>query len=340
MGEFVRRLPRPALTVALVLLAGCGSSSSTVGGPLGGATGDPSAGTSNAGTGAQTGSAGSQGGGSGGAGGAGGTSGTAGSGTGGGGAAQGGGSGAGTGGAGGTGTAGGGVAGSAGEGGSAGAGACDDYVGLATPEEVALTPRADAGVELLAIRASNSLVAPQVVYERVARDLDAIRQAYPDVASISPRAHASVSDIRLILDRPYADQVVAGSYTAWDCLNDLYGLTSVTPPNGINLVTLSFAGRFHPTLLGDEYRMLLGVLYAGELGTPGDGDDIWIDSRGDAYHWIFSVGSGDCPSGCINHSYWGFTTNADGDITYQGSSADDSLDQDWFDTYRDRSSFP
>lgn len=35
--------------------------------------------------------------------------------------------------------------------------------------------------------------------------------------------------------------------------------------------------------------------------------------------FIFDAGSGDCPSGCIDHTYWGFSTDAAGNITYLGT---------------------
>jgi hypothetical protein len=251
-----------------------------------------------------------------------------------GGSAQGGESGSSAGGSGGS--AGSGDAGSPG----GGEGPCDGFVGLATPAETALTPRADAVVERLALRATDRIVAPDAVYQRVARDLGAIRAGYPDVATIMPFPRADTSSISMRFDADTLDDVLAGTYTAWDCQNELYGFTGVMPAASSGTVRVTFAGRFDPTLLAGEYENLAGVMLAWESVAVGDGNDISLDAEGESYHWIFSTGSGDCPAGCINRDYWGFTTNAAGDITYRGTSTDGSLDQAWREQHLDRSALP
>jgi len=218
-------------------------------------------------------------------------------------------------------------------------GPCEDYEGLATPEEVAATPRADAEVEVLALRAGDVLLASDDVYARVARDLAAIRADYTDVASITARMRANPSSVLVLFDDATIDDVEAGTYTAWDCPNALYGATDIGDPV-FNGVTIRFEGRFEPEILGTEYATLPGVTSAGASVGIGDGDDISIDVEGDTYSWIFSQGSGDCQAGCINHDYWGFTTNADGDITYEGTSVDDSLDRGWLEEHHDITSLP
>jgi hypothetical protein len=320
------------LAMAAFGLGGCSSTSSSTSNSGGTENGGSSGTSGTAGSGA-VGGAGANGG-SGASGGTATTGGSGGSGT--GGSGQGGSAGS---------NAGGGASGAAGSGGSGdsgagGAGPCDDLDALATPAETALTPRADAVVERLALRATDRIVAPRDVYERVERDLAAIRQGHAAVAAIMPFPRADASGISMEFDDDTLDDVVAGTYTAWDCLNELYGFTGTTPPTAGGTVRVTFAGRFDPSLLAGEYANLEGVAAAWESVTLGDGDDISLDVEGDTYHWVFSTGSGDCPAGCINHDYWGFTTNVRGGVSYHGTSVDGSLDQAWLDQHLDRTALP
>jgi hypothetical protein len=221
-----------------------------------------------------------------------------------------------------------------------GAGPCDGFVGLATPAETALTPRDDSTAEILALRASEGIVAPETVYQRVVRDLGAIRQDYPDVADITPFPRANASSISVSFDADTLDDVALGTYTGWDCPNELYGFADSGPPSTSGVVRVRFEGRYDPSLLASEYEDLPGVTDAWESVTVGDGNDIMLDPEGETYHWIFVTGSGDCPAGCINHEYWGFTTTASGAITYHGSTVDSSLDQAWLDLHTDRTTLP
>ena len=263
------------LVLALTAFGGCSSSDSRThnsGGDAngGGTTSGGSAGISGAaGLGASGGAGGAQAGGAGGteAGGAGGTG--AASGTGSGGSDRGGNGGSS---AGGGGTSG--AAGSGGSGDAGGAGPCENLDASATPAETALTPRSDAVVERLALRATDRIVAPDTVYERVARDLAAIRQGHPDVAEITPFPRADASAISMKFDADTLAEVVAGTYTAWDCLNELYGFTGAMPPSSNGTVRVTFAGRFDPTLLASDYADLAGIESAWESVNLGDGDDI------------------------------------------------------------------
>jgi hypothetical protein len=252
---------------------------------------------------------------------------------------------------GGSGGDGGSSAGAGGSGGSAGsgdggspdggAGPCDGFVGLATPAETALTPRDDDDAEILALRTTDDrIVAPEAVYQRVERDLRAIRQGYPDVDLITPFPRAAASSFSMSFDDDTLADVVAGTYTGWDCPNELYGFIGSDPPSLSGTVRVRFEGRFEPSLLVSEYENLPGVTAAWESVGGGDGNDISLDVEGESYHWLFSIGSGDCPAGCINREYWGFTTNAAGDITYHGSSVDDSLDQAFITAHNDRTAKP
>src|SRR6187402_2787929 len=82
-----------------------------------------------------------------------------------------------------------GAAGSAGEAGAssveagAGGAAGSCMVSVPSPAVIASTPRADTNLELLALRLSSGVVAEQAIYDRVVRDVAAIREADPSLST-------------------------------------------------------------------------------------------------------------------------------------------------------------
>jgi hypothetical protein len=68
--------------------------------------------------------------------------------------------------------------------------------------------------------------------------------------------------------------------------------------------------------LAARFEGIPGVRYAEPNGLAGDGND--IDAlRGDTYWQLdYSIGSGDCPAGCIQRYTWRFRVYDDGRVTY------------------------
>lgn len=58
--------------------------------------------------------------------------------------------------------------------------------------------------------------------------------------------------------------------------------------------------------------------YAEPNGIGGDGDDIEAERLLDGWRLDFSRGSGDCPAGCINRTYWTFRVTGAG-VEYLGT---------------------
>jgi len=146
------------------------------------------------------------------------------------------------------------------------AGLCIGVVG--TPEEIASTPRADVAVELAALKVDSSLVvARQSTYDRILADVTAIRATAGFAAGSDslypPPVYMNGKVLSLTLDSDALASAKAGTYTAWDCLNDYYGLTSIyvpSPPVIGSAVILSLKGNYNLTLLAGLYGSLPGVV--------------------------------------------------------------------------------
>lgn len=219
-------------------------------------------------------------------------------------------------------------------GGSGGAGgaapSCDGVVPLATPAELASTPRADQDAEILALEAGTTLVASPAIYERVTRDLAALRAAYPDLASEPPcPTWQDRAVLHVHFDAEGYALMKAGSYDAWSCLNAIYG----GDPGGPQWIDQSaFVAlpdrRLRYDLLAAEYETLphvTDVLTDSSTGDPGRDACLSID--GTTYSYIFDRGTGpNCDAVCLHHRYAGFTTAADGTITALGVFEVDPLD--------------
>jgi hypothetical protein len=75
-------------------------------------------------------------------------------------------------------------------------------------------------------------------------------------------------------------------------------------------------------VLTDRFDPIEGVKYASAGSAIGDGNDIEGTLGDDFVELQYSVGSGDCPSGCINRHYWTFRVFEDGRVMFRGESGD------------------
>jgi hypothetical protein len=193
---------------------------------------------------------------------------------------------------------------------------CPTTGGLATPAAIAQSPFANREAETLAIEASGAVVAPQQVYDRIVRDLDAIRASNP-VDGIRTTASWVPDELLIGFDDAGKAAVAAGAYTDWNCSNALYGMTSIDVRSAFVLV--HYGHLFNMPLLAATYATLPHITYAEPNGLYGDGDDVCASSDGETYSYVFDAGSGDCAAGCIEHTYWGFSTSETGEITSLGT---------------------
>jgi len=171
--------------------------------------------------------------------------------------------------------------------------------GLPSGATLALTPRADTEVERLALRCSDALVASQARYDTLLADLDAITV----VRGARPRSYGALvgSELLIVAPSERIERLRSGANADFDCLNtQLHGRLFADDDS----LVISFPGALGSDALAATYARVLGD--DAEVfpdAVAGDGDSIQFDLRGSPHRYLVSLGSGDCPSGCINWSY-------------------------------------
>lgn len=86
------------------------------------------------------------------------------------------------------------------------------------------------------------------------------------------------------------------------------------------LLTLESGDYINTQVMAQILQGIDGIKSAEAEGLMGDGNDItWgSDSKKDMA-LKFSIGEGDCPSGCIHRKYWIFYVTSEGQMTYMGT---------------------
>jgi hypothetical protein len=100
---------------------------------------------------------------------------------------------------------------------------CSGFKRLASPAEISQTPRPNEEVEALALEATGAFVAPQVVYDRVVRDLERIRSNFIEAKGIFAMESWDPGGVYVVLDEAASAAVLQYRYFYADCLNSIYG---------------------------------------------------------------------------------------------------------------------
>jgi len=214
----------------------------------------------------------------------------------------------------------GGPAGTSGAAGAAGTPEVHCPAGVPSAAELAATPRADTNLEQLALKLSSGIVADQAVYDRVVRDVGAIRASNPRLANIGYFPLMDARTLLLTVDAPTYEAMKADRYDAWSCLNRAYGAEDFSFVDfGSFVVTDALRGTYDMLRVAAQYRGLPGVQSASPNLLGGGGATICLTQEGATWHYVFDQASGDCPAGCIDHEYTHFSTSAAGDVTNLGT---------------------
>ncbi len=166
--------------------------------------------------------------------------------------------------------------------------------------------------QMLAIEAANSVVAAPELSARIERDLGAIRLAFPATEHIRARPRWEPTSLLVGIEPAVREKVLARTYGHWDAANRAYEIreidTRMLQSGDLGIVILRFAQAINAPKIANEYAALTGISYAEPDTAAGDGPDICLVQHGSTNIYVFDDASGDCPSGCIEHTYTAYST--------------------------------
>jgi len=193
--------------------------------------------------------------------------------------------------------------------------------GGAPPNDLEATPRADVELELLALSVSGAVVARQGIYDRVVRDVAAIRASHPEVQGIGYQSRDCGNSLLLRVDAVTGAAIQQHTYHDWDGLNARWRLMDIQNMDAsFETLFLQFRGIYDMAAVAREYAALRGVI-SSEATLPvfaynlyGDGfPTICLTLDGNWYRYVF-VG---CLLGCISFQEFGFSTDSRGRIAFE-----------------------
>ncbi|MEY4544474.1 MAG: hypothetical protein RL685_669 [Pseudomonadota bacterium] len=188
---------------------------------------------------------------------------------------------------------------------------------LGSAEELALTPRADTNLELLALTLDTGrLTATQATYERVVADVEAIRASAPSLASLAFWPPHDGHTLAITFGSDAMDAFGAGTYTAWDCLLEAYraeigGVIDTFPTYA---PTLYLDGIFDMPRLAELFGQLPDV--SVEINDTAGRRTLCARREGERYEYVVDRSNGSCDStsactGSARH----FSSDAAGEVT-------------------------
>lgn len=163
---------------------------------------------------------------------------------------------------------------------------CSSLIGVR--EELRLTPRADASIELLALSLSPGVTADQDIYQRLLRDLTLIKRMEPRLKNVHYRHRNDGKTLVLRFSDNASFLFARGKYPYWDCVNRHYRFESAQTISP-GLVELRLGGIYDLEQLASLYARLPGVMHAQaqELNSIDDGATILVNREEDVWHYIF-----------------------------------------------------
>lgn len=106
--------------------------------------------------------------------------------------------------------------------------------------------------------------------------------------------------------------------TALDNLLSVYGFSITNFSTFVNVATLSTTQNINVIPLCDSIATFAGVQYSEPKSLIGSGNEITYNTIGTDRYYNFSVGYGDCPSGCIGKHTFKYKVYANCSVDYLG----------------------
>lgn len=194
-------------------------------------------------------------------------------------------------------------------------GSCEERDGIRAMDLDA-TPRPDRATERLALTISRGITAEPAVYDRLARDLAAMRRADPSIAQLEYRGEDDGRTLFLIVETDGPTWI--REHPAFDALRRRFRAPAPTFPMG--WVTLAFDDVLALRRVGAYFQRIPGVREVGTNVLVGDGPTICVEPGADLWTTYFVDAGGDCPAGCTTLRLVVFTSTAAGAITRVGEA--------------------
>lgn len=204
---------------------------------------------------------------------------------------------------------------------------------LGAAVDIAATPRSDSNLELLALSIDHGRVtADEETYSRVVADIAAVREANPQIARVSYFPRTGGRELLVYPNEQTMELIRDGKYSAWNCLNDFYGLQRMELGADDKYFVLSLKGIYNLDLVSQLYKELPGIMDVEPNLGAGDGPTICAKRNGSEYEYVVDRADGDCPSGCTIHEAHAFLSSAAGVIEARGvwNSETNEPPPEWF----------
>lgn len=209
-----------------------------------------------------------------------------------------------------------------------GAPSCD---GIAEPTRPATAER-DKAIEMLGLTLTDAMVVPAALYQRLERDISAIKAKNPALRQLAHRHDYDAGSLLIrAADDATANAIRDGTYQGWRCLARAYRQTTVHHMFGRHF-DLRFDGAYDMRQLGQRYRQLPGIAATSLNLNMRDGSTISAQRDGEQFTYRFARKWGNCPSGCQQSRTWRYRTGPQGAIEVLATPPDDAPPApDWVD---------
>ena len=204
---------------------------------------------------------------------------------------------------------------------------------IGTPGQIASTPRSYPGLELVALKLDGEpLVASQATYDRVVADVTAVGATSNLAPLTPPPGSMGGKTVILTVDSDTYASMQEGAYTAWDCLNNYYGMTAILYQTftNANTAVVVLKGTYNTDLIAPLYQTLPGVTAVPVSGrTTRNYDSVsymCAAQTNGVIQYGFMFGEGDCASGCIGIEYDCYESTAAGVVKRVGFAVDGGVD--------------
>ena len=204
--------------------------------------------------------------------------------------------------------------------------------------------------DFTAINNANNLIALEATALVLA--LDTTDQAFVNLEDVSPiidevlllrATDASVESVNarpiaspalLVMFTPEGEQAYQNQGLApWRNLPDALQPLDIRGFSTLDTTLLSFPVNLNLQQLQTTYSNLVGIESVGADLLVGDGDDICREQVETTTYYVFRDGEGDCPSGCSQEVYYGFSIDEHQQVTqlgtYDGSPGTANSEPDW-----------